>query len=77
MDRLAAELGSRLELRLELMRELVLEINEGETIFDDKVALILDGDTDEDKVIAVAVPIFDPIVNKFMASIPGQQLRLC
>lgn len=89
VDELAAELNSRLELRLELGleigielilkfgMELILELEEGEARFDGEVASVLDGEADEDKGIDVAVPSFDPMVNKFMASTPGQQLRLC
>lgn len=70
---LAAELESRLKLRLELR----LELEGGKSMFDSEVVSVLDGDANEDKVIDDAVPIFDPMVNRLIASIPGQQLRLC
>lgn len=76
-EKLVAELDSRLEPMLEFGMELMLEPAEDEAKFDREVAGVLDGDADEDKVIDVAVPNFDPMVNRFTASTPGQQLRLC
>lgn len=85
VDEPAVELDSRLELKVEFgMRlmlefgmELMLGLAKGEAVFDREVASVLNGDADEDKVIEVAVPNLDPMVNKFIASTPGQQLRLC
>lgn len=84
-DEPAVEVGSRLELKVEFRMKLVLEsgtelmlgLAKSEVIFAGKVVGVLVGDADKDKVIEVAVPSFDPMVNRFIASTPGQQLRLC
>lgn len=85
VDKPAVELVSRLELRVEFGMKLMLEsgmepmlgLTKGEAMFDRKVDSVLNVDADKDEVIEVAVPNFDPMVNRFTASTPGQQLRLC
>lgn len=44
---------------------------------EDFVVVELNSDADADKVIEVAVPIFDPIENKLIGLFSGQQLALC